>query len=166
VAIAPAYPLTLYYDGACGLCVAEMTALARADLHGRLRLVDCSGPGFDDPDCVAAGIGVDALMHRLHARDADGHWRVGVPALSVAYGAIGIDGLARFFAEPSRAGWLGRAYGWIADHRQLLSRFGLNFGFRMWIQWRARRAARHAHACADGLCRLDHGDTNHERKAA
>ena len=159
---APAYPLTLYYDGACGLCAAEMGAFARSDRHGRLRLVDCSAPGFRDADCDAAGIAREALMHRMHARDADGNWRVGVPALAWAYAAVGVDGIAAFFADPGRARWLARAYGWIADHRQVLSRLGLNFGFRLWIRWRARRAARHAHACADGLCRVDHGRAHEE----
>jgi len=152
---APAWPVTLYYDGACRLCVSEMTTLQRCDRHQRLRFVDCAVPGFADADCDAAGIGLDALMARLHARDAHGRWSVGVPALAIAYGAVEVQELAAFFAEPGRARWLGRAYGWIADHRQVLSRFGLNLGFGLWVRWRARRAARHAHACADGQCRID-----------
>jgi predicted DCC family thiol-disulfide oxidoreductase YuxK len=148
----PAYPLTLYYDDSCPLCRAEMRVIARNDAHGRIRLVDCSTPGFDDPACRAAGIATDALMHRLHALDADGHWRVGVPAFAAAYTAIGVGGLGRFFSSPRLQPLLSRLYGWLADHRQGLSRLGLSGLFGRVVQWLARRAARRAAACHAGAC--------------
>ena len=150
--LAARYPLTLYYDDACPLCRSEMAAMKRLDRHDRLQLVDCSGAGFEDPHCVRAGIPVQALMSRLHARDADGVWRVGVPAFAAAYAAIGALPVARFFAEPKRRPWLDRAYGWLADHRQGFSKLGLNGLFGAWVHWMARRAQRRAAACHDGLC--------------
>jgi predicted DCC family thiol-disulfide oxidoreductase YuxK len=147
-----AYPLTLYYDASCPLCLAEMTAIKRLDHHDRLHLVDCSAPGFDDAACRAADIGVEALMRRLHARDADGHWRIGVPAFAVAYAAVDARGVAAFFATPRLAGILGRLYGWLADHRQGFSRLGLNGLFGAWVAWLARRAQRRAVTCHAGVC--------------
>ena len=148
------YPLTLYYDDSCRLCRAEMAAMKRLDRHDRLRLVDCSTPGFEDAACSTASIPVAALMRRLHARDADGVWRVGIPAFVVAYAAIDAVPVARFLAVPGRRSWLERAYGWLADHRQGFSKLGLNGLFGAYVHWLARRAARKAHACADGHCRI------------
>jgi predicted DCC family thiol-disulfide oxidoreductase YuxK len=147
-----AFPLTLYYDASCPLCLAEMTAIPRHDAHGRIHLVDCSVPGFSDPQCDAAGIATPALMWRLHARDAEGRWRIGVPAFAAAYGAIGVDGLAAFFGSPRLERPLRWLYGLVADNRQRLSRLGLNGLFGMWVGWMARRAQARAAACHDGVC--------------
>jgi predicted DCC family thiol-disulfide oxidoreductase YuxK len=152
--LAARYPLTLYYDDACPLCRSEMAAMKRLDRHDRLHLVDCSAPGFADDHCAQAGIPVQALMSRLHARDADGVWRVGVPAFAAAYAAIGALPVARFFADPKHRSWLARAYGWLADHRQGFSKLGLNGLFGAYVHWMARRAQRRAAACHDGRCEL------------
>ncbi|MGH8030644.1 MAG: thiol-disulfide oxidoreductase DCC family protein [Arenimonas sp.] len=152
----PRYPLTLYYDASCPLCLAEMTAITRCDRINNIHLVDCSAPGFDDADCRAAGIATRDLMHRLHARDADGHWRVGVPAVAAAYRAVGVAVLGGFFASPRLQPWLARLYGWLADHRQGLSRLGLTGLFGRYVQWLARRAERRAAACHADACEIAH----------
>lgn len=146
------YPLTLYYDASCPLCLAEMMAIKRNDARDRIRLVDCSGPGFVDPDCRDAGIATDALMWRLHARDAQGRWWIGVPAFAIAYGALGAASVAAFFTDARLAQPLGWLYGWVADHRQGLSRFGLGGLFGKWVGWVARRAQARAATCHDGIC--------------
>jgi predicted DCC family thiol-disulfide oxidoreductase YuxK len=154
-----AWPLTLYYDDSCPLCRAEMLALKANDAHGRLRLVDCSAPGFVDADAAREGITPAAMMRRMHARDGTGRWYVGIPAFEVAYGAIGAAALAALLAWPRWRPWLARGYGWIADHRQCLSRLGLNGAFGAVVGWFARRAAKRAQArtaqCADGACRSE-----------
>jgi hypothetical protein len=104
---------------------------------------------------VQARIPVEALMRRLHARDDDGVWRIGVPAFAAAYAAIDALPVARFFDHPGRRPFLDRAYGWLADHRQGFSRLGLNGLFGAYVHWLARRAARKAHACVDGQCCRD-----------
>jgi predicted DCC family thiol-disulfide oxidoreductase YuxK len=149
-----AYPLTLYFDDSCPLCRAEMAAITRCDRNGRIRLVDCSTPGFDDPDCRAAGIATIDLMRRMHARDAEGRWLSGVPAIAAAYRAVGLDSLGGFFASPRLQPVLARLYGWLADHRQGASRLGLGGLFGVYVQWLARRAQRRASACHDGACEL------------
>lgn len=151
-----AYPLTLYYDDSCPLCRAEMAAITRNDPAGRIRLVDCSVPGFDDAHCRAAGIATHELMHRLHARDAEGRWAVGVPAVAAAYRAVGLAGLGGFFASRRWQPLLARLYGWLADHRQGLSRVGLTGGFGRYVDWLARRAVQRSSACHAGHCDLPH----------
>jgi predicted DCC family thiol-disulfide oxidoreductase YuxK len=120
----PQRPLTIYVDDACPLCHAEMSGLAARDRGRCLRLLDCSVEGFRDVDSEAAGLDQDTLMHRIHARDADGRWLVGVPVFAAAYEAAGLHWLARLL----RVGWLGplwnRGYSWVVDHRQLLVRAG------------------------------------------
>ena len=151
-----AYPLTLYFDDSCPLCRAEMAAITRNDQAGRIRLVDCSAPDFDDADCRAAGIATRELMHRLHARDAQGRWAVGVPAVAAAYRAVGLAGLGGFFASKRLQPLLARLYGWLADHRQGLSRLGLTGLFGRYVDWLAARAVRRASACHAGACELPH----------
>jgi predicted DCC family thiol-disulfide oxidoreductase YuxK len=95
-----AWPLVIYYDASCPLCREEMHALKAHDAADRLRLLDASPPGFSDPHLAAAGIGQDALMRLIHARDAAGHWFVGVQVFELAYAAAGLHTVARLWASP------------------------------------------------------------------
>ena len=133
--------MTVWYDGSCPLCRAEIGALADADADGVLRLVDCSPPGFDDPDARAAGVDRSAMMRALHARDADGRWHVGVDAFEAIYRAVGIESVARLWGHPWLKPVLVRIYPWIARHRQRLSRLGITGLFEAWVRREARRAA-------------------------
>ena len=171
-ASAVAYPLTIYYDGACPICATEMTTLKRHDVGDRLILRDCANrdgssvsgesardggrdDGRDDV-CRAAGITLADLGARIHARDAAGRWLVGVDVFVVAYDAAGFALLATLFAHPRlRPSW-DRLYPWVARHRYALSRLGLQHAFRL-LPHRARRAAIVATGgtrdCAAGTCR-------------
>jgi predicted DCC family thiol-disulfide oxidoreductase YuxK len=122
---AVAYPLTLYVDDACPLCHAEMTGLAARSAEGCLRAVDASVAGFRGDEATrAAGLDQSTLLHRLHARDADGRWLVGIPVFAAAYEAAGVHWLARLL----RVRWLrplwDAGYALVADHRWLLVRLG------------------------------------------
>ena len=101
---AVAYPLTLYVDDACPLCHAEMAGLAARDGAGCLRMVDCSVEGFEDAEAAAAGHAQAQLQHRLHARDAQGRWLVGIPVFAAAYEAAGIGWFARLLRVRARCG--------------------------------------------------------------
>lgn len=65
---------TLYYDGACPLCSAEIGKLRKLS-RGGLELVDIHQlePGEAEPDKTA-------LMARLHLKTADGEWITGLEA--------------------------------------------------------------------------------------
>ena len=95
-----AYPLTIYYDASCPLCAEEMHAFKQHDIRERLRLVDCSVPGFGDADTRDAGLEQRNLMRRIHARDASGRWLDGVAVFEVAYRAVGIESVARLWGSP------------------------------------------------------------------
>ena len=119
-------PLTVYYDRSCPLCATEMDVLHDLDWRGRLRLVDCSAPGFDDSATAKEGFTREAMMTRLHARDPEGKWLVGLDAFEAVYGAAGLDKAASFWGNRKLRPVMDRIYPWIARYRQPLSRLGLH----------------------------------------
>jgi predicted DCC family thiol-disulfide oxidoreductase YuxK len=125
-----AYPLTIYYDASCPLCRAELETLKARDGDHLLRLVDCSADAFDDADARVHGVTRDAMMRRIHARDAAGRWLQGLDVFTAVYRAAGLFFLARIYASRRLRPLLDRLYPWIADHRQMLSRLGLPHAFR------------------------------------
>jgi predicted DCC family thiol-disulfide oxidoreductase YuxK len=128
-----AYPLTVYYDATCPLCRAEIETLKARDAHDVLRLVDCSQQDFHGAD----GITADAMMSRIHARDATGRWLRGMDVFAAIYAVAGLRFLARLYASATLRPLFDRLYPWIADHRQLLSRCGLPKLFRIIAPQRA-----------------------------
>lgn len=60
--------VTVYYDGACPLCRAEIAHYRRADAEARLGFVDVSCPEATGPD----GVSRAAALARFHVRDAGG----------------------------------------------------------------------------------------------
>ena len=143
-----AYPLAIYYDQSCPLCAEEMHTLKRYDAHERLRLIDCSVPEFADADTRLAGISRNALMQRIHARDAAGLWLDGVAVFEVAYAAVGINAVVRLWGYPRLQPLWDRIYMWVARNRMWLSRFGLNKAYGQFVRFAARRAERRSVPCA------------------
>lgn len=119
------YPLTIFYDASCPMCAGEMHALKKRDSDGRLALVDCSAPEFDENELLGDGIRRRDLMGLIHARDARGRWFVGVDAFEVVYRAAGLEAVARVWGSPRWRPLLSRIYPWIARYRQPLSRLGV-----------------------------------------
>jgi predicted DCC family thiol-disulfide oxidoreductase YuxK len=116
------YPLTVFYDASCPLCVREMEALRARDRQRRLELVDCSTPDFSDEGLRAEGITREKLMRLIHVRDAHGRWLVGVAGLEAAYRAVGRERAARFWGNRALHPLLRPLYAWGARHRRTLSR--------------------------------------------
>jgi predicted DCC family thiol-disulfide oxidoreductase YuxK len=125
-------PLTVYYDKSCPLCRTEVEGLAA---HApSMRLVDCSAPGFTE----AGGVPREAMMSRIHARDAQGRWLRGMDVFAAIYGAAGFRRAARLYGSRALRPLFDRLYPWIADHRQALSRLGLPRLLRLLLTHRAR----------------------------
>lgn len=138
--------LTVYYDGACGLCSAEMQEVQRLDEHHEVELVDCSASDFDDSALRAAGIPRAEMMTALHVRDVLGDWHRGVDAIALVYATVGAPWLARAWAHPLTRPLTRRLYPWVVRHRQALSALGLNTVAPKVLRLFARRHAPHAPA--------------------
>jgi predicted DCC family thiol-disulfide oxidoreductase YuxK len=91
----PVFPISVFYDGACIICAAEMEQYRRKDRAGRLMLVDISSPGFK-PEVY--GISLSDFMYELHVIDHAGQISTGVEAFwaiwqafpgSTLYGLLG-----------------------------------------------------------------------------
>jgi predicted DCC family thiol-disulfide oxidoreductase YuxK len=116
------FPLTIFYDASCPMCAGEMQLLKRRDAHGRLELVDCSAPDFDESVLAGLPIRRQDLMTLIHARDAHGRWFAGIEVFELAYGAVGLDVIAGFWGSRALRPLLTRIYPWVARHRQVLPR--------------------------------------------
>jgi len=110
--------LTLYYDGQCPLCVAEVEFQSR-NAQGQLAFVDVTQTGFE-----AAGhnISCEAAMAQIHGRTADGQVLVGVPVFATAYRLAKLPVLAWLLSRRWLIPVLQPAYVLFAKHRQAISR--------------------------------------------
>lgn len=88
------YPMTVFYDASCPLCLREMTLLKRYDQLDQIHLIDCSPGDF----AAIEGNGRDAMMRVIHSRDAAGQWLVGAPVFAAAYRAAGFASVASLWA--------------------------------------------------------------------
>jgi predicted DCC family thiol-disulfide oxidoreductase YuxK len=149
-----AWPLVIYYDASCPLCREEMHALCAHDTGAKLHLVDASAAGFSDEHTRAAGIPSTELMRLIHARDPQGRWFRGVEVFELAYGAVGLSGIAAVWGHPRLRPVWDRLYPWVARFRQPLSRLRLNRFYGWLVRRAAARAQRRSGACAAGACAL------------
>ena len=78
------YPLTIFYDGACGVCSTEITYY-RSIADQRIRFVDITALDFD---AESFGKTVDDFQKKLHARDANGQYFTGVEAFRQLWDAL------------------------------------------------------------------------------
>ncbi len=74
--------LTLYFDGNCPFCLAEMQRLRSWNKAGYLAFVDIAEPGFDP---ALLGVDMSALNLQLHSQTADGTLLVGIDSMLAAY---------------------------------------------------------------------------------
>lgn len=145
--------LTVFYDGSCALCSAEMGELARLDDGHDLRLVDCAAASFDDTRWRAEGVSRDAMLQVMHVRDVLGDWHRGVDAFALIYATVGAPALARLWAHPLTRPLTRRLYPWVVRHRHRLSALGLHLIAPRVLRLFAWRSARHAR-CDHGACRM------------
>lgn len=130
----PAVPstLTLFYDGDCPICRAEVRWLKRHDRRQRLRYVDVAAVNFHAPPPLPARA---RLLERIHLLDAGGQVHVGMAVFRLAYRAVGLGWLVAPTGWPLLRPLFDRLYGCFARHRIGLGR---RFGRR----------------CDSGSCRL------------
>lgn len=149
-----AYPMRIYYDASCRLCRTEMYALKQYDIEERLFLVDCSPEKFSDEFADNAGYRRAEMMKLIHARDAAGQWLIGVAVFEAAYGATGIVGMEKMWANPRLRPFWNRIYPWIADNRMILSKLGITKLFGWMVTRAAKKANAKSQTCANDMCEL------------
>ena len=78
------YPLTIFYDGACGVCSTEISHY-QSIADQRVQFVNIAAVDFN-----AEGFGktIDEFQKKLHARDADGQYFTGVEAFRQLWVAL------------------------------------------------------------------------------
>lgn len=86
---------TVYYDGACPLCRAEIAHYANRDSRGNLALVDVSQPGADLPD----QLDVASAKARFHVRASSGDLLSGAAAFAEVWRQVPGWGLAAKIAR-------------------------------------------------------------------
>lgn len=144
------YPLTLYYDGACPLCMAEMRNLMLRNTAGRLRFVDMAPAGFVAP----AGAKREDLARLLHGQAADGRWLRGVDTFVAMYEAVGVPWVAQALGGRWVRPLAERGYPWLARNRHRIPRWLAHVVFGTALRRAARQVAA-AGECAQGACRRD-----------
>ena len=150
-----AYPLTLFHDGNCPICRAEVAMLQARDSRRQLRFVDIAA---DDFDPAVTGRTRDVLQAQLHALRADGQMVTGVESFRLAYRAVGLDRIVAPLVWPPLRPLTDRLYGLFARHRHTLSRT-LGWAFDGFA---ARQAHRRSAAC-HGRCAIPGTDDGGRR---
>lgn len=151
------YPLTLYYDGACKLCRAEMHNLGLRDVNRQLRFVDIA---VADAALYPAGVDRTALMTLIHAQCADGRVVRGVEVFRLAYSAAGLPWVARLTRLPAVGALCEAIYPVIARNRYRLPQAPIRWVFDVALRRAARASAQRLH-CGDE-CRVEPHE-GHER---
>lgn len=111
--------LTLYYDGQCPLCLAEVEFLQSRNTRGELAFVDITQTGFETS---GHNISCEAAMAQIHGRTADGQLLIGVPVFAMAYKLAKLPFLAWLLSRRWLLPVLQPAYVLFAKHRQTLSK--------------------------------------------
>ena len=69
--------ITVFFDGKCGLCSKEILHYAKLAHPNTFAWQDVA----NEPNLIEVlGVSQEAALRRLHARDVDGRWHIGVAA--------------------------------------------------------------------------------------
>ncbi|WLI74578.1 thiol-disulfide oxidoreductase DCC family protein [Halomonas alkalicola] len=120
-------PVILYHDGHCPLCQREVAWLARHPRRERVALVDIQAAEFD---ATALGRTFEAMIGRLHLRDAEGRWFIGMDASRALYAVLGYRRLVWLSSLRGVAPVMNAGYRWFARRRVRLGR---------WLEGRRRK---------------------------
>lgn len=123
--------LTIYYDGHCPLCLAEIIFLQTRNHAGLVRFVNFQEKAFNE---VAHQISCEKAMATMHGRLESGELLTGVRVFEEAYRRVGLKFLASLLSLRPLRPLFDRAYVWFATHRpgiaRMVGRSLLTFAFR------------------------------------
>lgn len=108
-------PFTVYYDGACPICVREMQQYQRWARPGAVHWFDITGR---EEQLRARGIDPDEALMELHLEDRQGQLFRGVDAFILLWAQIPLARpLARVAAFAPLKWLIRRSYGWFTRRR-------------------------------------------------
>ena len=111
--------LTLFYDGACPLCQAEILFLSRRNQAGLLDFVDINSEHFNP---AKIGISCDEALAAMYGQYDSGVLIQGVTVFPEAYRRANLPFLAWIFSRKSLQAILQIAYRFFAKNRHAISR--------------------------------------------
>jgi predicted DCC family thiol-disulfide oxidoreductase YuxK len=111
--------LTLFYDGACPLCQAEILFLSRRNQAGLLDFVDINSERFDADNI---GISCEQALAAMYGQYANGALIQGVAVFPEAYRRANLPFLAWMFSRKLLQPILQVGYRFFAKNRHAISR--------------------------------------------
>jgi predicted DCC family thiol-disulfide oxidoreductase YuxK len=112
--------LTIFYDGYCPLCAAEMQTLRSLDIHNRLKLEDIHGNNFQEKFPHIDPIKADRL---LHGQLADGKIITGLDVTCLAWKLVEKHRWIQILRWPLIRFFADLGYGFFARYRHQISAF-------------------------------------------
>ncbi len=110
--------LTLYYDGACPLCQAEILFLSGRNHDGLLDFIDINSERYDP---ILIGVSCEQALAAMYAQYADGELIHGAKVFPEAYRRANLPFLAWLFSRPYLEPILNLAYRFFAKFRHQIS---------------------------------------------
>lgn len=114
----PLEKLTLFYDGACPLCQAEIIFLSGRNQADLLGFVDINSEQFD-PQKV--GVSCETALAAMYGQFSSGKLIHGVSVFPEAYRRANLPRLAWFFSRKSLQPFLKLGYLFFAKNRHAIS---------------------------------------------
>jgi predicted DCC family thiol-disulfide oxidoreductase YuxK len=120
--------LTMFYDGLCPLCQAEIQFLSGRNEAGLLSFVDINSDLYS-PERV--GVSCTQALASMCAQYDDGELLEGVDVFSEAYRRANLPKLAWLFSRPLLKPFWNAAYRFFAKHRHTISALLGPFALRL-----------------------------------
>jgi predicted DCC family thiol-disulfide oxidoreductase YuxK len=111
--------LTLFYDGACPLCQAEILFLSGRNQADLLGFVDINSKAYDP---LKVGVSCEEALAAMYGQYADGTLINGVTVFPEAYRRADLPTLAWIFSRKSMQPFLKMGYRFFAKNRHAISR--------------------------------------------
>ncbi len=110
--------LTMYYDGLCPLCQAEILFLSRRNEANLLSFVDINSSHYSARE---VGVSCQQALDYIYAQYDDGELINGVDVFSAAYERANLPTLAWLFSRSSLRPILTWGYQFFAKNRHIIS---------------------------------------------
>jgi predicted DCC family thiol-disulfide oxidoreductase YuxK len=111
--------LTLFYDGACPLCQAEILFLSGRNQEQLLEFIDINSDQYDP---VTVGVSCEQAIAAMYGQYADGSLISGAAVFPEAYRRAKLPFLAWLFSRKILQPVLALAYQFFAKNRHAISR--------------------------------------------